>query len=110
MKNWAYIVTIPNVGVISYGKAYFEKATIVNPLTAAPYTDEEIKAIVNGASEGAKDYTFDLPENALLGMGSFWYDETAAAAITSHADPLTMNEEGIFFTADGTAVASPIAT
>lgn len=109
MKNWAYIVTIPDVGAISYGKAYFEKANIVNPLTAAPYTDEEIKAIVNGVSEGANDYTFDLPENALLGRGGFWYDETAAAAITSHADPLTMNEEGVFFTADGTAVASPIA-
>ena len=73
------------------------------------YTDEEIKAIVNGVSEGANDYTFDLPENALLGRGGFWYDETAAAAITGHADPLTMNEEGVFFTADGTAVASPIA-
>ena len=110
MKNWAYIVTIPNVGAIFYGKAYFEKENIVNPLTAAPYTDEEIKMIVNGASEGANDYTFNLPENALLGMGGFWYDEDAAAAITSHADPLTMNEEGVFFTADGTAVASPIKT
>ena len=109
MKNWAYIVTIPDVGAISYGKAYFEKANIVNPLTAAPYTDEEIKAIVNCVSEGANDYTFDLPENALLGRGGFWYDETAAAAITGHADTLTMNEEGVFFTADGTAVASPIA-
>ena len=110
MKNWAYIVTIPNVGAISYGKAYFEKASIVNPRTAAPYTDEEIKAIVNSASEGAKDYTSDLPENALLGMGGFWYDEAAAAAITSHADPLTMNEEGIFCSADGTHVAAPIRT
>ena len=75
MKNWAYIVTIPDVGAISYGKAYFEKANIVNPLTAAPYTDEEIKAIVNCVSEGANDYTFDLPENALLGRDGFWYDE-----------------------------------
>ena len=59
MKNWAYIVTIPDVGAIAYGKAYFEKANIVNPLTAAPYTDEEIKAIVNGVSEGANDYTLN---------------------------------------------------
>ena len=109
MKNWAYIVSIPNVGEISYGKAYFEKAGIVNPLTAAPYTDEEIRTVVNGAAEGAKGYVFDLPGNALLGMGGFWYDGEAAEAITRHADPLTMNEEGVFFTADGKAVASPIA-
>ena len=42
-------------------------------------------------------------------MGGFWYDREAAEAITRHADPLTMNEEGVFFTADGKAVASPIA-
>ena len=48
-------------------------------------------------------------KKTLPGMGGFWYDGEAAEAITRHADPLTMNEEGIFFTADGTAVASPIA-
>jgi len=42
-------------------------------------------------------------------MGCFRYNEDAAVAITSHADPLTMNEKGVFFTAEGTAVASPIA-
>ena len=109
MKNWAYTVTIPDVGAVSYSKAYFERPNIMNPLTAAPYTAEEIKTVADGASEGTKDYIFDLPDNAVLGMAGFWYDEDAAAAVTSHADPLIMNEKGVFFTSDGTEVASPIA-
>ena len=39
----------------------------------------------------------------------YWYDAENAAAITGHADPLTMDvETGDFVTAEGEAVASPI--
>lgn len=109
LVNWAYGVTIEGVGTIYYGREYFAKEGIVNPVTVVPYTAEEIAAIVDGAVEGAEGYIFDLPATALLGMNGFWYNAAAAAAITSHADPLTMNENGVFSTADGVEVASPIA-
>ena len=109
LVNWAYGVTIEGVGTIYYGREYFAKEGIVNPLTVAPYSAEEIAVIVDGAVEGAEGYTFDLPATALLGMNGFWYNDAAAVAITSHADPLTMNESGVFSTADGVEVASPIA-
>ena len=109
LVNWAYGVTIEGVGTIYYGREYFATEGIVNPLTAAPYPAEEIAVIVDGAVEGAEGYTFDLPATALLGMNGFWYNDAAAVAITSHADPLSMNENGVFSTADGVEVASPIA-
>ena len=37
-KNWAYGVSINGVGTIFYGREYFAREGIVNPLTAAPYT------------------------------------------------------------------------
>ena len=107
--NWAYGVTVEGVGTIWYGREYFAREGIVNPLTAAAYTADEIAAIVNGAVEGADGYTFDLPARAVLGMNGFWYDAANAVAITSHADPLTQGENGVFSTADGAEVASPIA-
>ena len=107
--NWAYGVTIEGVGTIWYGREYFAREGIVNPLTAAAYTADEIAAIVNGAVEGADGYTFDLPASAVLGMNGFWYDAANTAAITSHADPLAQGENGVFSTADGEEVASPIA-
>lgn len=106
--NWAYGVTIEGVGTIWYGREYFAREGIVNPLNAQPYTADEIAVIVNGAVEGTEGYTFDLPANAVLGMNSFWYDAANAAAITSHADPLTQGKNGVFATADGAEVASPI--
>ena len=108
LTNWAYGITIEGVGTIYYGREYFAKEGIINPLTAAPYTVEEIAAIVDGAMEGADGYTFELPVTAVLGMNDFWYNAAAAAAITSHADPLTMNENGAFSTAEGVEVAVPI--
>ena len=108
-KNWAYGVSIKGVGTIHYGKDYFFREGIVNPVTAVPYTKEEIVRIVNGAVEGAEGYSFDLPANAVLGMNGFWYDAANAAAITSHADPLAQGENGVFSTADGAEAASPIA-
>ncbi len=108
-KNWAYGVNIKGVGTIFYGRDYFAREGIVNPITAAPYTKDEISAIEKGAGENADGYTFDLPENAVLGMNGFWYDAASAAAVTSHADPLTQGTEGVFTTADGQRVALPIA-
>ena len=81
----------------------------------APYTADEIAAIVNGAVEGTEGYRFDVPAGALIGMtvgdtdAIYWYDAENAAAITGHADPLTMDAEtGAFVTAEGETVASPI--
>ncbi len=108
-KNWAYGVNVPGVGTIWFGRAHFDRPGIVNPATAAPWAGDEIAAIVRGAAPGAEGYTFDLPENAVLGMNGFWYDAANATAITSHADPLAQGENGVFSTADGAEVASPIA-
>ena len=106
-KNWAYGVSINGVGTIFYSREYFTREGIVNPLTAAPYTKDEITAIVKGADGKAEGYAFDLPEDAVLGMNGFWYDAAAAAAITGHADPLTQGADGVFVTADGKEVARP---
>ena len=118
--NWAYgamPLNNGNVGTIYYTAAYYELEGIVNPTNPeyAPYTAEEIAAIVEGAVEGAEGYRFDAPEGALIGMTVadtdviFWYDAENAAAITGHADPLTMDAgTGAFVTAEGEAVASPI--
>lgn len=107
--NWAYGVTIEGVGTIEYARDYFAIEGITNPLTAAPYTEEEIAAIVDGAAADAEGYTFDVPMGALLGMNGFWYDADNAAAIVSHADPLTIDDNGVFTTAEGEEVATPIA-
>ena len=106
-----------HVGTIYYTAAYYQLEGIVNPVNPeyAPYTQEEIAAIVEGAVENAEGYRFDAPAGALIGMTVadtetiYWYDAENAAAITGHADPLTMDvETGDFVTAEGEAVASPI--
>ncbi len=107
-KNWAYGIEIEGVGTVYYGRDYFKLPDIVNPLTSEPYTEEEIKAIVDGAKEGAEGYVFDIPEEAYLGMNDFWYDKDAATAITGHEDALTIDDNGVFTTADGEEVAKPI--
>ena len=107
-KNWAYGIEIEGVGTVYYGRDYFKLPNIVNPLTSEPYTEDEIKAIVDGAKEGAEGYVFDIPEEAYLGMNDFWYDKDAAVAITGHEDPLTIDDNGVFTTADGEEVAKPI--
>ena len=120
MNNWAYgalSLNNGNVGTIYYTAAYYELEGIVNPTNPeyAPYTAEEIAAIKEGAVEGAEGYRFDAPANAVIGMTVadtdtiYWYDAANAAAITSHADPLTMDAAtGEFVTADGEAVAKPL--
>ncbi len=108
-KNWAYGVNIQGVGTIFYGREYFAREGIVNTLTAAPYTKDEITAIVKGADGKAEGYVFDLPEDAVLGMNGFWYDAAGADAVTSHADPLVQGTDGVFTTADGKEVARPAA-
>ena len=97
IMNWAYgamPLNNGNVGTIYYTAAYYELEGIVNPTNPeyAPYTAEEIAAIVDGAVDAI-----------------YWYDAENAAAITGHADPLTMDAEtGDFVTAEGETVASPI--
>ena len=44
-KNWAYGVEINGIGTIFYGRDYFARDGIVNPVSATPYTKEEIAAI-----------------------------------------------------------------
>ena len=68
-KNWAYGVSINGVGTVFYGREYFAREGIVNPLTAAPYTKDEITAIVKGADGKAEGYAFDLPEDAVQPRG-----------------------------------------
>ena len=120
MKNWAYgamPLNNGNVGIIYYTAAYYELEGIVNPTNPeyAPYTAEEIAAIKDGAVEEADGYRFDVPAVALIGMTVadtdtiFWYDAVNAAAITGHADPLTMDTAtGEFKTAEGETVAVPM--
>ena len=118
--TWAY-GALPlnngNVGTIYYTAAYYRLEGIVNPANPgyAPYTGEEIAAIVDGVVEGAEGYRFDAPAEALIGMTVadtetvYWYDAENAAAITGHADPLTLDvETGVFTTAEGQVVASAI--
>ena len=119
-NTWAYgamPLNNGNVGTIYYTAAYYELEGIVNPTNPeyAPYTEEEIAAIVDGAVEDAEGYRFDAPADALIGVTVadaetiFWYDAENATAITSHPDPLTLDvETGAFATAEGEAVASPI--
>ncbi|MBQ9633278.1 MAG: hypothetical protein IJV04_10280, partial [Lachnospiraceae bacterium] len=71
--NWAYgamLLNNGNVGTIYYTAAYYELEGIVNPTNPeyAPYTAEEIAAIVDGAVEGAEGYRFDAPAGTLIGM------------------------------------------
>ena len=120
MKNWAYgamPLNNGNVGTIYYTAAYYELEGIVNPTNPeyAPYTAEEIAAIKDGAVEGAEGYRFDALAGALIGMTVadtdtiYWYDAANAAAITGHADPLTMDTTtGEFKTAEGETVAAPM--
>lgn len=107
-----------NVGTIYYTEDYYKLDGIVNPTNPdyAPYTAEEIAAIVAGAVNGAEAYRFDAPAGALVGMGVagadkvWWYGAEAAKAIVSHPDPLAMDAgTGAFATADGTEVATPMA-
>ena len=118
--NWAYgamPLNNGNVGTIYYAAAYYQIEGIKNPTNPeyAPYTAEEIAAIVDGAVEGAEGYRFDVPAGALIGVTVadtdtvYWYDAEAAAAIVGHPDPLTLNAEtGEFVTVESIAVATPI--
>ena len=113
--TWAYAgITLDGMGTVWYTDTYFALEGIVNPLTAAPYTEEELAAVMGNAAEGAEGYRFDVPALAMLGFeteaggSTFWYDAANCAAITSHADPLSISEDGTFATADGEVVASPM--
>lgn len=118
--NWAFgamPLNNGNVGTIYYSAEYYGLEGIVNPTNPeyAPYTAEEIEEIVEGAVAETEGYRFDVPVGALIGITVadtdtiYWYDAENAAAITGHADPLTMDAEtGAFATAEGEVVASPM--
>ena len=103
MENWAYGFNLNHegagVGTIYYSKKYFERNGIVNPANAQPYSEEEINTIKNGATEGANNYTSNVPENALVGMNVlntdkvFWYDEENSNKILASTDPLLLDKE-----------------
>ena len=122
-NDWAYGAMPLNsedygVATIYYTAEYYALDGIVNPTNPeyAPYTEEEILAIVDGAVDGAEGYIFNAPANALIGMTVYgnedviyWYNAENAAAITGHADPLCMDTEtGVFKDMEGKEVAVPI--
>jgi len=115
-KNWAYGALTMNsdqngVGTIYYTAAYFQGEGLVNPVSAQPYTAEELETITSGKGEGKY---VDAPENALIGMSVngtesvFWYDAETAKGIVSHADPLALGKDGVLKNADGTAEYKPM--
>lgn len=103
MNNWAYAALPLNneeagIGTIYYGAEYFKGTDLTNPVTVQPYTDDEIKTIVDGASENNDKY-IEAPEGAAIGMGVFgaddiiWFDAENAKKIVSHTDPLGLNKD-----------------
>ena len=114
--TWAYAgITLDGMGTVWYTDTYFALEGIVNPLTAAPYTEEEFAAVIGNAAEGAEGYRFDVPADAMLGFGFAdsdaicWYDAENAGKILSSSDPLVLNAEtGVLSTLAGEAFATPL--
>lgn len=86
------------VGTVYYASSCFEGEDLANPLTAEPYTEEELAAIEEGASTSAEGYTA-ASADAALGIGVYssdevyWYDADAAEEIVSHSDALYLDAE-----------------
>lgn len=109
LENWAYAgITLNSedfgVSSVYYPASYYEaiqagELETVNPVTVAPYTEEELREIVSGAVESNVNYVSDVPTAVSLGLGAFnsekvfWYDGDNAANILSSADPLVLNAE-----------------
>ena len=95
--TWAY-GALPlnngNVGTIYYTAAYYQLEGIVNPANPeyAPYTAEEIAAIVDGAVEGAEGYRFDAPAEALIGMTVVTCSSGCSISKLMSAVPLAVRE------------------
>ena len=92
----AYPTIVLNSEDYGIGSVYMAESIIttssINPMTVAPYTEEEITALKAGES-------IELDDDCVLALsvnGSdtvFMYDAEDASAILSHADPLVLNEE-----------------
>ena len=119
MNNKAFAFTLnseaANVRTIYYTAAYYELKGLVNPVTAKPYTEEEIEAIRNNARTDSEHYISGAADGALIGMQAydtgriFWYDADSSKAIISHADPLQLNgETGELKTAEGNTAAKAV--
>lgn len=105
LENWAYCgITLnsEDLGIASvyYTAEYFTRESILNPLTAEPYTEEELAAIVDGAVAGAEGYVVNVPAAAVVGVSAFgmegaicWFDEENAAKLLASADALVLNAE-----------------
>ena len=75
--NWAF-GALPlnngNVGTIFYAKDYFAQEGIINPLTVAPYTEEELAVIESNAVVGAQGYLAkELVEKSRAEAGNVSY-------------------------------------
>jgi len=116
-NNWAYAALTMNnpdngVGTIYFTKSYFEQEGIVDPTTAEPYTKEALDKILAGRGENAY---IEAPVGALMAMSLcndgklYWFDAGGCASVVSHADPLTLAEDGTLKDQNGTTVATPIA-
>lgn len=93
------------IGSVYYAAEYFTTDHI-NPMTVAPFTEEEITAVLSGEWIG-------MPSWAILGLSVngtdtvFFYDAEDAAKILATADPLKLNaENGEVTTMDGTEVVA----
>lgn len=91
------------IGSVYYAADYFTTDHI-NPMTVAPYTDEEIEAVLSGEGVG-------MPSWAVIGISVngtdtiFFYGAEDAAKILASADPLKLNaDNGEITTMDGTVV------
>ena len=99
--TWAYEGIALNleacgIGSVYYTSNYFDEAGIASLAGTGYYTAEQLEAIVSGASASATGYV-EAPADAAIGLSVYgtstiyWYDATAAAAITSHTDALVLD-------------------
>lgn len=114
MKNWMYEFKLnseqANVASVYYTSLYFQRKGLVNPITAKPYSAEELSAIEEKSSRYEQ-----APEDAYIGMKTFsgnhtfFYGKEEAEKIVSYATPLLLNgETGELTDGDGKKVASPL--
>jgi len=112
-KNYAYLgITLNNkdynIGSVYYGAELLVKGA-VNPLTAQPYTEEELKNITDNVEFGSGKY-IEAKENAVLGFSLYdseelvWFDKENAAKILKHPDPLFLKDNKAY-TKDNELVA-----
>lgn len=110
MAETAYPTITLDSADYGIGSVYMAKSMIttdaINPMTVAPYTEEEIAALEAGDSiELDDDMVLAISVNGTDGV--FQYDADDAAAILSHSDPLVLNAEtGELTTMEGEVVVA----